>query len=228
MTAAALDPIERRATPTVIAEAIRGRITDSSFPQGSQLTEALLAQQLGVSRGPVREALQRLIQEGLLRSEPHRGVFVITLEPGDVRDVYLARATIEREAARLLLRRRDRAPLRGLEVIVREMAAAAKSGRWADIADADLRFHEALVAAAGSPRLSRMYATLLAETRLSFADLGRDYPDPRVVVHEHRALLRALRAGDDTEVAARIDEHLGRAAGERPGETPALQPSPAR
>lgn len=211
-TPAPLDPVERRPTSTVIAEAIRTRITDGSFPPGYQLTEAELAAQLHVSRGPVREALQRLIQEGLLHSEPHRGVFVITLESADVIDVYLARATIEREAARLLVERGDREPLRRLEAIVRDMAVAARSGVWGDITEADLRFHETLVGTAGSPRLARMYATLLAETRLSFVGLHRSYPNPRVVVSEHRALLRALRAGDAAEVAARVDEHLGRAA----------------
>lgn len=217
ITSAPLEPVERRPTSTVIAEAIRARITDGSFPAGTQLTEAQLASQLRVSRGPVREALQRLIQEGLLLSVPHRGVFVITLEPSDVLDVYLARATIEREAARLLLRRDNREVLRRLEAIVREMGQAAKSGVWADIAEADLRFHETLVASAGSLRLARMFATLLVETRLSLANLRRSYPDPRRVVAEHRALLRALRAGDEAGVLARIEEHLGRAAGEPAG-----------
>lgn len=211
---APLDPVERRPTSTVIAEAIRARITDGSYPAGTQLTEAQLASQLRVSRGPVREALQRLIQEGLLHSEPHRGVFVITLEPDDVLDVYLARSTIEREASRILIRQSEREPLRRLEAIVREMAEAAKSGAWSDIAEADLRFHETLVGSAGSPRLARMYATLLVETRLCLAGLRISYPDPRRVVAEHRGLLRALRAGDEAEVAARIDEHLERAAGE--------------
>lgn len=59
-----------------------------------------------------------------------------------------------------------------------------------------------------------MFATLLVETRLSLAGLRRSYPDPRRVVAEHRALLRALRAGDEGEVLVRIDEHLSRAAGD--------------
>lgn len=213
MSGNVLDPVERRSTSTVIAEAIRARIVDGSFPAGAQLTEADLAAQLQVSRSPIREALQRLVQEGLLVAVPHRGVFVTTLTDADVADVYLARAVIEKESARLLLRRGDRAALRRLEEIVREMAAAARTGDgWAAVADADRRFHETLVQAAGSPRLERMYATLLVETRLILAGLPRSHPDPRTVVAEHRALLRALRAGDAALVADAIDEHLGRAA----------------
>lgn len=207
-----LQPLERRPTATVIAEAIRERIIDGSFPGGTQLTEMQLARQLDVSRGPVREALQRLIQEGLLVSEPHRGVFVVLLDADDMADVHLARAAVEREAARQIVRRGDRAAVQRLAALVSEMAAAAKTGTWAGVADADLRFHEALVAAAGSPRLRRMYATLLAETRLCLSQMPRTEPSPRTVVAEHRALLKALRAGDEAEVVARVGEHLTRPA----------------
>ncbi|MBW3557926.1 MAG: GntR family transcriptional regulator, partial [Actinobacteria bacterium] len=86
-----LDRVERRATASVIADVIRERVIDGSFPPGAQLGEVQLAEQLGVSRGPVREALQRLIQEGLLEGRPHRGVFVARLRGDDVVDVYRAR-----------------------------------------------------------------------------------------------------------------------------------------
>ncbi|HEX9683815.1 MAG TPA: GntR family transcriptional regulator [Acidimicrobiales bacterium] len=207
-----LQPLERRPTATVIAEAIRERIIDGSFTPGTQLTEMQLANQLDVSRGPVREALQRLIQEGLLVSEPHRGVFVVRLDRDDMADVYVARAAVEREAARQIVRRNDRAIVQRLGVLVAEMAEAAKTGSWADVADADLRFHEALVAASGSRRLQRMYATLLAETRLCLTQMPRTEPNARTVVAEHRALVKALRAGDEVDVVARIDAHLGLAS----------------
>lgn len=205
-----LQPLERRPTSTVIAEAIRERIIDGSFPGGTQLTEMQLASQLDVSRGPVREALQRLIQEGLLVSEPHRGVFVVLLDADDMADVYVARAAVERQAAQLIVGRGDRAAVDHLAGLVKEMAAAAKTGTWAGLADADLRFHEALVAASGSPRLQRMYATLLAETRLCLSQMPQLEPSPRTVVAEHRALVKALGAGDEAEVVAHIEAHLNR------------------
>lgn len=216
-----LEPVHRRPTATVIAESIRARIMDGSFPAGAQLTEMQLAEQLEVSRGPIREALARLTQEGLLVAEPHRGVFVLTLEDEDVSDIYLARGVIEREVARLIIRRGDRAALRRLEGVVRDMAAAARGGTWSDVAEADLRFHETLVASSGSPRLVRMYATLLVETRLSFTELGRSYPDPRRVVAAHRELLRTVRAGDEADVDARFNEHFERPTGDGPPNTAA-------
>jgi DNA-binding GntR family transcriptional regulator len=212
-----LEPLDRRSTPTIVAEAIRSQILEGRFEPGMQLTESQLATQLDVSRGPVREAFQRLVQEGLLVAEPHRGVFVPRLEADDVADVYVARAAIERSAARLLVRRGDPAVLDELGALVTEMSRSAEGGSWSDIADADLRFHETLVAGARSPRLARMYDTLLVETRLCFRNLGDITADPDEVVAEHRALLDALRAGDEDGAAACVEDHLIRASNDSVG-----------
>src|ERR671936_2783799 len=100
-----LQPLALETAPERIADQVRAAILDGSLAPGTQLTEVQLAERLGVSRGPVREAMQRLIQEGLLRAERHRGVFVIELGLDDVHDVYLARKAIEHEAARRVLDR---------------------------------------------------------------------------------------------------------------------------
>jgi DNA-binding GntR family transcriptional regulator len=206
-----LRPLDRQSTAGVIADSIRERIMDGAFAPGAQLTEALLADQLDVSRGPVREAFQRLVQEGLLTSVPHRGVFVTTIEPDEVADVYLARAVVEREAARLVARADDRRVIARLRGFVDEMAAAAVDGSWGDIAETDLRFHATLVAEAGSPRLDRMYRTLLAETRLCLRGLRHVHPDPAEVVAEHRALVDAIAEGDAAQAVRCVEQHLTRA-----------------
>ncbi len=208
MTFSDLPPVDRRATATIIAETIRERIMDGAFAPGTQLTESLLAEALGVSRGPVREAFQRLVQEGLLRAEPHRGVFVAELGPDDAADVAVARHAIEREAAERVARLADPEVMQRLAAMVDALSAAATEGRWADVAEADLRFHEALVDSAGSARLSRMYATLLVETRLCLRALPEHHADPTELVTEHRELLAALASGDAVEAAARLAVHL--------------------
>jgi DNA-binding GntR family transcriptional regulator len=202
--------IDRRATTETIADQLRQRIVDGSLPPGSQLGEVMLSEQLGVSRGPVREAMQRLIQEGLLRSEPYRGVFVIELDDGDRADLYLARAAIERAAALEVVRRSDITAIDRLAELVAKMSAVASRTRRAAgrLAELDLTFHEQLVAASGSRRLTRMYGTLLAETRICLAALDREYPDLSAVVGEHDELVAALRAGRPTRVLAAVDEHL--------------------
>lgn len=203
-----LPPVERKATASVIADAIRERIIDGTFPPGAQLGEVQLAEQLDVSRGPVREALQRLIQEGLLEGRPHRGVFVIELDRDDVVDVYRARGAIERAAASVLIARRDREAFTALEALVERMGSEAERGRWAAVARLDREFHETLVDAAGSKRLSRMFRTLLAETVMCLAALEPSYPHRRELVREHQNVLGALRYGDEASVHECIAEHL--------------------
>ncbi len=203
-----LEPVNRETTPGVIAAQIRGRITDGTFPPESQLGEAQLAGRLNVSRGPVREALQRLIQEGLIETRRNRGVFVASLDGEDVADVYLARRAIEREAVTILARRADEAAFDNLDESVDDMSAAADRKAWKDLADADLRFHESLVRSSNSKRLQRMFSTLLIETRMCLARLETAYPVHKRLVQEHRNLLGAMRQGDERTALELIDAHL--------------------
>ena len=97
-----LEPLRRDSTPERIAEQLRSGIVTGRLAPGQALREVEIARQLGVSRGPVREAFQRLIQEGLLEAHPARGVFVPQLAAGDIADLYLARGAVEIAAAQLL------------------------------------------------------------------------------------------------------------------------------
>ena len=94
-----LTPVVQETTPALIARQLRRAIGQGELAPGEQLNEAELSRHLGVSRGPLREAMQRLTQEGLLVSIRNRGVFVIEVTDDDVRDMYLARAAVERAAA---------------------------------------------------------------------------------------------------------------------------------
>lgn len=199
-------------TAGMIADRIRDEIISGRFASGSQLQETQLAEALDVSRGPLREAMQRLIQEGLLRNERHRGVFVVELDETDVADIYLARRAIECTALETLIHRGENADvLTMLEEIVSDMEEAAEHGRWADVADYDLKFHESLVAATQSRRLIRMFHTLLAETRMCLTELESSYLEWRDLAAEHRALVSAMRRGDRKKVIALLDEHLASA-----------------
>ena len=86
-----IGPLVQESTPSIIAEKLRQAIAHGELKPGAQLGEAELARQLGVSRGPLREGMQRLTQEGLLVSIRNRGLFVIDMTPEDVRDMYSAR-----------------------------------------------------------------------------------------------------------------------------------------
>jgi DNA-binding GntR family transcriptional regulator len=203
-----IQPLTLGTAPERIADQIRSSIIDGSLAPGTQLTEVQLAERLAVSRGPVREAMQRLIQEGLLRAERHRGVYVMELGSDDVADIYLARGAIERAAAVQLLRQGSADLLPRLEAIVEQMQAAVDVCDWRAVVHCDLDFHEVLVDAARSKRLSRMYRTLIAETRMCITALESSYPEWRDLVAEHRALLDAFRQGARDEILGLLAEHL--------------------
>jgi DNA-binding GntR family transcriptional regulator len=196
----------------MVGEQIRSRIIEGELPPGSQLHEVELASSFGVSRGPVREALQRLIQEGLLRSEPHRGVFVPVMSADDVVDIYLAREALEGAAVRhIISTRRAAAACKALDRVVRSMEAAEKAEDWKTLASRDLDFHAALVAAAESPRLERMFTTVISETRLCLSMLTSELEGRDFLVQEHREISDRIR-GEDTEGAmAALTQHFDQA-----------------
>lgn len=205
---AEFEPLSRQSTPELIAERLREAVARGRLSPGQQLGEAHLAAQFDVSRGPLREAMQRLVAEGLLRSERHRGIFVVELTDEDVRDVYQARKTIERAAVTEVLRGDPAAAAARLRGPVEAMRLAASRRDAAAVADADQEFHEVLVDCAGSPRLHRAMRTLLTETRILLGELEEAYPDLREQVTEHVVLRKAIRAGDGAAAIRLIEEHM--------------------
>mgnify|MGYP000203357691 CR=1 FL=1 len=136
-----LTPLNARNTSMVIADQIRDRIIDGSYSPGEQINEANVAAQLEISRGPVREALQRLNQEGLLVSYRNRGVFVVELSSDDVAEIYESRAAIEVGAAWTLVHG-DPTVLKDtaveLSAIVTQMQPFIDKADWLGLAERDL------------------------------------------------------------------------------------------
>jgi DNA-binding GntR family transcriptional regulator len=204
-----VEPVARSTASSRIIDTLRAAILDGSLTPGAQLTETPLADRLQVSRGPLREAVQRLIQEGLLRTEPHHGTFVVELRRDDVADIYLARQAVESAAARELMKMSDKAQaLKSLEAAVSNLRSAVKDGSWSTIVAADITFHERLVVSAKSKRLMRMFGTLATETQLCMNALVARPDWVKGVVADHRVLVEALRSDDMSLVLERLESHL--------------------
>jgi DNA-binding GntR family transcriptional regulator len=204
-----LEPVNRESTPALVADQLRRAIMRGTLRPGTQLGEVELASRLGVSRGPLREAMQRLIAEGLLLSQRHRGIFVRDLDIDDVRDVYTARLAVEQAAGRLILGSGAGESVAAL--LTEGLLAMEDAARVVDavaLADADHAFHATLVAASGSPRLRRMADGLLVETRMCLAALQQTAPPADALLAEHRLLRDAVRAGDADRLAAVLEEHM--------------------
>lgn len=205
-----LSPLPSASTASLIAEQIRSAMVRGALAPGTRLGEEELGRRMVVSRGPVREALHRLVQEGVLIEVRNRGIFVPRLGADDLADVYLARRAVEGEVVRTLAR--SKANVREVEAVARKLEAAARGRRWSLVAELDQAFHRSLARTAGSPRLERMAGTLLVETRLGIVVLGKEYRPGEPMVGEHRRVLEAVARGDAALAQRRMAEHLEGAA----------------
>lgn len=187
-----LGPLARESTAELIADRLRAAIGYGEIAPGSQLVEGRLADAFGVSRSPLREAMQRLAQEGLLHSVRGRGVFVTEISAEYIRDLYLARRALERAAVAEIFRHDP----------------VAVGDELLGHLDDDMEFHQVLVSLAGSPHLTRMHETLITETRMCLNAVQPAESDPERQVAEHRALAEAFRSADAGEVDRVIVTHL--------------------
>jgi DNA-binding GntR family transcriptional regulator len=170
-------PLALRGTSAVIAEQLRDRILDGSFAPGEQISEVQLAAR-------------------------------VELDVSDIEDVYRGRRAVEKEAACTVYERGIPAGLvTRLEGILQNIELHMNAGNWLALAREDLQFHETIVEAAQSPRLSRMFSTLAAETMLCLSAFDDRYIRPPTAVEEHQRLLERLIGGDLAELLAEIDRH---------------------
>ncbi len=203
-----LERIKQDPTPTLIARQLRDAIARGQFAPGQQLLETQLALRLGVSRGPLREAMQRLSQEGLLDSYRHRGLFVMKLDDAAIRDIYLARGAIERAAVGELFVDGRHTGATVLCDLADAMADHEDSPSSPEVSELDMRFHETLVQLSQSPRLLRMHETMITQVRMCLTHMQHTYESVDSRLTEHRLLADAIVAGDAELADRRLVAHM--------------------
>jgi DNA-binding GntR family transcriptional regulator len=177
--------------------ALRKRILDNDYPPGHQALESELALQLGISRTPVREALIRLANEGLVEVVPRHGMRVLPVSPTDMREIYVVLTALESAAAETLaLRRPSEDELKPLVDATRDMTRALKADDLDAWAAADERFHQGLVELAGNRTLIDAVARLADRVHRARMFTLRLRPKPISSTEEHMAMLDCIRAGD--------------------------------
>ena len=186
---------------------IKERLLDGRFPGGSLLSENELAQRLGLSRTPVRQAFVHLEAEGLIELYPRRGGLVVPISPSEADDVLEARLLIEQHCARRAAS--AGAPLAAeLEQAIADQQGALAVG-GAGFVTADRRFHRAIVAAAGNPLLTRQYDSLRdRHQRIAAATVASDPGRVERFISEHTEIAAALRRGDGDAAAELMAAHL--------------------
>ncbi len=187
---------------------LREEILSSRLEPGAELNEVALSASLGVSRGPIREALGRLAAEGLVTVTPRRGAIVTKLTKQEFMDAYQVREALESLATRIAVPRlsdEDRAELHRMSDEMRRLAEADDPDAFFEI---NRRFHEKLVAASGNRRLQAMHEQLLGQ----MGRLLRKSADLRGGLGEsaaaHEAILEAADAGDADRAARLMADHI--------------------
>ncbi|MCX4985896.1 GntR family transcriptional regulator [Streptomyces sp. NBC_00572] len=211
MSASVLPKVTRRGLADEAADLVRDAIFAGRFPPGAQLREVGLAEELGISRGSVRDGLAQLEKEGLVRSGWHRSTTVIDVTPHDVQEVYDLRAALDRLAAITARRAGTEAGLDELDSLIAAMEEKARGGASdSDLAAADLAFHDQIYRMAGNARLTAAWHTIRSQIRLfhlcRIADAATDYRAR--VVEEHRKIADLLRGDDEPALTEYVQEHV--------------------
>jgi DNA-binding GntR family transcriptional regulator len=192
-----------------VLQTLREAIISGQFQPGDRLVEEDICQQMGVSRGPVREALRQLEQEGLVVSFPYRATEVIGVSEDEVRDVLVPiRLTLERFAFRHALPLLEDADFAALEELVQAMRQAGESGDLAQIVEADVQFHELVLKRSQQPHCLQIWRTISPRVRAYFYRCGPRHHALTDIADEHRELLDAMRTRDQERVLAALGPHI--------------------
>jgi DNA-binding GntR family transcriptional regulator len=187
---------------------LRAEILSGNLEPGVELAEVALAEQLGVSRGPIREAIGRLASEGLVTVRPRRGAVVSPLSKEEFLELYQVREALERMAVKLAVPRLQPGDFVALQALIDDMTSQAKQEKVSEFFAANAEFHQRLVDASGNAKLGELYRQLLDQigryrTRslLLRGNLQRS-------VAEHAAILRAAKRGNAERAAHLMSEHI--------------------
>jgi DNA-binding GntR family transcriptional regulator len=203
-------PASRRVLTDDVVDSIRDAILAGKIKPGARLIEEDLAASLKVSRGPVRQAIFRLQQEGLVVHEPHRGATVRGISEEDVADIYSLRLALERLAIEQAIRKAGPDELAGIEAVLGRFSQMRRRDvTRRTVAELDIDFHDAIFRAAKSWRLYGAWEMLRSQLMmfLMLRDaLPSDYLDSWH--RDHRRLVEVIRGGDQAVAAATITDHI--------------------
>lgn len=204
-------PFARTNLREQVKDVLLQRIVEGSYEPGSRLVETRIAQELGVSQAPVREALRDLEQVGCVVHEPGRGCSVRAFSASELMEAFPVRAALESLAARLAAERIGEDELVELEELLDRMRAAAKRGDAHAQSQANASFHATIVRAARNETLARQWGLLEPYSR-TYITVSRPGIDLVELSERHVPIVEALRRRDPEAAATAMHEHLMGAA----------------
>ena len=203
--------LQSHSLPALVQRQLEDMILTGALIPGSKLTEIPLADQLGVSRGPVREAFRGLVAKGLVRVEKNRGVYVRTITTEEADDIYEVRLALEDLIVRKLAASPTLLDDDGMDELLAKSAKFAEKGDFANSHRCNMEFHDRLATATGNQTLADSYRRLVNELSLfrhqAHAKI-RDASSLKASVADHRAIVGAIRKGDGGKASKLIQGHI--------------------
>lgn len=208
VTSHALALVRTSSLPDLVRQELEGMILSGELAAGTRLTEAALAAQLGVSRGPVREAFRALEEMGLVSVQKNRGVFVRRISVEEADQIYEVRAILDEWIGRRLAQSATAEQIRGLRAHVERMERAAAKRDVDGYYHLNLEFHDRLVAACGNPKLAATYRRLVNELSLFRHHTLARGGAMAISTREHRDIVERIASRDAAAAGKALLEHV--------------------
>lgn len=208
-----LDPVATRKLSQHVGDVLREALIGGRFRAGERLNERALAAELGVSTTPIKEALQRLQVDGLVRIEPRRGIYAC-YDARQAREMFLARAALESAVAGQAALNANAAQRAAMAVCCTEIDTATKAGNVKKLIALNGTLHGLIQDASGCRYLVALQQGLHIYENLARTRLMRDASERETVRHEHRAIVAAIVARDSAKAERLMRDHVIR-SGER-------------
>ena len=200
--------LQQRTTPDNVSDVLREAILDGSLKPGSQLREAHIATDLGISRAPLREALRRLEEEGLVVKIPFKGAYVAEVGDRMIDEISSLRLRLEPFAIELALPKLRSSERGYLKDVIGQLTDAAKRHDVQHSIAAHLAFHRAIYEASDHQLLMSLWSSWESQLRLFLAVDMRSYADPVQVADDHARLLKLIERGDLAALNRELAVHI--------------------
>ena len=194
-----------------ICESLRNAIKNGKLKPGERLMEVQLAEELGISRTPVREAIRKLEQEGYVIMLPRRGTYVSSVTINDVKEIFEIRTALEKLSTGLAARRIENEELEQLQKLLASIEGYIEANDIDNIVKTDIEFHDLLYQVSRNSRLSGIISNL-KEQLARFRTLSMSYPGRlKETLEEHREMVEAIASGDVESAREAAERHMVRA-----------------
>jgi DNA-binding GntR family transcriptional regulator len=203
-----LQRLDARTLRETVTSTIRQLILEGELVPGEQVNQAQIAEQLGISRGPVREALSQLEEEGLIRNVPYKGTFVTEITGEYIEELYSFRRVLETFAVRRATERSCDDDFKQLHAIIAGMHTAADAGQVIELGKLDIQYHYTIVNCARHSLLMKTWHGIELGVRRCLTLRHRIYRNPHDIIGTHPDILEAMEARDQERASALLDAHI--------------------